>query len=75
MEMRNHGLAAFLPCNFYLDLKLKILSIQGPSTTTDTMFTNLLYLCVIWKLSATSSDLLSVFEDLGERTRYIAITI
>ena len=64
--MRNHGLAAFLSCNFYLDLKLKILSIQGPTTTTDTMFTNLLYLCVVWKLSATTSDLLSVFEDLGE---------
>ena len=48
----------------YLDLKLMILSIQY---FTNTMF-NLLCLSVIWKLSATTiaSDILSVFEDLGE---------
>ena len=48
----------------YLDLKLMILSIQY---FTNTMF-NLLCLSVIWKLSTTTiaSDILSVFEDLGE---------
>ena len=65
MEMRNHGLVAYLPC--YLP------GSEADDSEYTTMITNLLYLSVIWNISATSSDLLSVFEDLGERTRYITI--
>ena len=67
MEGRIHGLVPNTCRITYLELKLKILSIiQCPNTNTNTMFINLLCLSVIWKLSASTSDILSVFEDLGE---------
>ena len=66
MEGRIHGLVANTCRRTYLELKLMILSlVECPHTNT--MFSNLLCLSLIWKLSATTSDdLLSVLEDLGE---------